>query len=796
MLVDRKRAGPETLPRRVGGALALCAALYVFAWGTKKHLPLSDWLTLRYLGYGVLAGTWSLSCIALGHVIVTRLLGRGGRVLEHLAISLGVGVGAFELALFLLGLARGLGTISFFALPLACLALGGRSLFSYLLPFAQRIEHARRRGWFSLGWLALLAIVFGSLCFVALYLPMLSPQNTSYDARWRHLFLAEQYAVYGGVRRFAEGWVFGTSPHQSVMLYTWAFTLPFGELFDRVELSAHLEFVTFFWTTMLGIPAMVRRLAPGANPAVVWAARFLFPGVLLYDSNLNGGTDHLGAVFAPALLLLALRAQRHMNVRVGMLLGAMIGAAAAAKETTALLLVPGPVLAVVFGFVIDARKLWRAPALSKPRLAGAVAAGIATLVFAAPHWLKNVLWHGDPLYPNLYKHVLGRPWSQDSAVAFEHALRGLLWSAPVTLDGLRDAIKTLALFSFVPHAWREMHFDIPTFGFLFTLFLLPLPFVRHAGKIWRVVAWVHVAILAWYWIHHEDRHLQGLVPWMAASVAATATLLWRRSGSITRALLVLTVGAQIAWGADMYFYPTHSMLGRRAPIQAAVSLLERNMTGRHSERLVFQTAQQAVGNALPKDAILLTHEKRDNVGIRRTVVTDFYGEQCGIDYQHLLTPDRVYAHLRSFGITHLMWSTGDSRGYTPLAGDLVFYEFAFRATAERRRVSGNWVASMPARAPAKTGDREVAVLGCAGSYTSGMYRLSDLATPRFGPRKHAYPAPREALGAESAWVARVFAIAVDVTCGATLSPRVARSFEHVVTRNTEWGHSHSLWIKR
>ena len=46
---------------------------------------------------------------------------------------------------------------------------------------------------------------------------------------------------------------------------------PGARLFDKMLLCAHLELVVFLVTTLVGIPALVRRLIPKADPRVVSA---------------------------------------------------------------------------------------------------------------------------------------------------------------------------------------------------------------------------------------------------------------------------------------------------------------------------------------------------------------------------------------------------------------------------------------------------------------------------------------------------------------------------------------------
>ena len=105
-----------------------------------------------------------------------------------------------------------------------------------------------------------------------------------------------------GRREGYGGWYVGTSPHLASFLYTWAFLQPASDLFDRIELAAHIEFVCFLFM-LAAIPVLVRRLVRGTRARFTWVARFLFPGIFLYDSSLVTGADHVAAIFAYDLRL-------------------------------------------------------------------------------------------------------------------------------------------------------------------------------------------------------------------------------------------------------------------------------------------------------------------------------------------------------------------------------------------------------------------------------------------------------------------------------------------------------------
>ena len=794
----RTRAGRW---RQLALVIVLSAATAVLLWVLNKHYPLRHWLFPRYACYFLCSGLWLAGCLASGHAALRWLLGRSLPLLEHLTVGFGLGVVLFQLLMFGLGMARLYGTALFVLLPLAMLAAGVRPLARDLSAAHQKLRAYSGPG-MRITALDLLVFVFGALCLVAVYLPVMMPGNISYDAGWRHLAIAEQYAVYGGIRRYDEGWIFAGSPQFASLIYAWGFLLPASTLFDRVELCAHLEFVAFCWTTLVGITAVARKLVPGGHPLVLWVARFAFPGIFLYDSNLSAGTDHLSAVLAPPLLLLGLRAFRAIEPRIGLLLGLFMAAAVCSKETAALLFVPAAALTVALRFALDLLaplRLLVAPRrrfaaalrcpLRKSALLGSITAGLCAIALSAPHWLKNLIWYGDPLYPNLHRYFSGHPWHQDAAYALRWGFLNTLYSPAQAPDLPWRALRTLLDFSFVPNDWWVMHRDVPVFGSLFTLLLGALPFLRGTRRIWFVVVWVHVAILAWYFGNPYERHLQAIVPWMAASVAATCVLLWRTRSLAVRAATVVLVAAQLIWGADMYFFP-----GARTPAKALSDFFAQSYQGKYEDRLAFETTPIAISAQLPRNAVLLLHDERLTLGFARKTVTDFYPEQYAIDYPRLTTPERVYAQLRQLGVTHLTF-TDSAEGFVPLGGDIAFYEFAWSFTENRRPVSGHWLAAMPKRPPPPPATRKVAVLACGEEYQNGIYELADLKVPRFGPAEHAFPAPRAAADDEANWGSEVFAIAVDGDCKIELSSKLRSQFERVAVRSSLWGRSHEIWLR-
>src|SRR5262249_39168384 len=144
------------------------------------------------------------------------------------------------------------------------------------------------------------------------------------------------------------------------------------------------------------------------------------------------------------------------------------------------------------------------------------AALLTSLVFTAPHWLKNWRWYGNPVYPMAPRLFSNRPWSAEAARAYE-LIDGSAWAPQGTLGAkLRQTLLALYSFSFEPHDYPRNHGVVPVFGSIFTLCLIVLPFVRAKPRLWMLALAANSGVMFWWWTHHEDRYLQALVPWMAA----------------------------------------------------------------------------------------------------------------------------------------------------------------------------------------------------------------------------------------------------------------------------------------
>ncbi len=766
MSTSRRESWAPRVTRWVIPALLLICA-FGFARFYGRFYPIEEWLFWRYASYWVACLIWSTSCLSTGYALVRRLRGTPMPFAETLCVSFAAGVVLFYLAVNALGAVKGLHASTFFALPLVMIAIGARPLWRFCRRYVRHVRY-RSSGPWRPTVLQLAIWTFGIAVLAMIYFEMLTPENVQFDARWKHLALAEQYAHRGFIPRFGEGWTVATNPHLASILFTWAFLLPGGALFDQVELALHMELTCFIWT-LATIPAAVRLLVPGARAWASWVARLLFPGVLLYDSSLAGGADHIAALFALPIFIVMIRSIPSLQPGRLALLALLMAGAAMPKLTAGMMLVPGPVLVIASVFV------WRAIRERQLSWTGPAAAVAVALGATAFFWLRNWIWYGDPLYPSLHEHLTLHPWTQDAATLFEFGYKEYqFWRPSRDWEGVKETLGALWTFSFVPHDYGRYHGDMPVFGSLYTLLLVALPFLRRARRIWLLVILTQLAIFTWYWIHHQDRYLQTLMPWMAAVTAALMIRIWQ-TGWASRLALSALVATQIVIGGDVYFIQTHAMV--RSPIKKVNDLLSSGYEKRYDERLDVFKGWTRARDAIPEEAHVMLHDNHVHLGLSRATTSDWGAWQFGISYGRLQSPAELWDLYRELGVTHLLWEDRTSKGWDSIAGDLVFFDFAINRTSGKKSVGNLRIGAMTDERPSSAPYGRVAYIGCGNTYATGLYDLSQMTTPVFGPEKENFAAPIHSATLEDVTgiLDEASFVVLDPDCAGKLSGDVARA---------------------
>jgi hypothetical protein len=721
----------------VTAAGALLLGTVVFALAVHRHAPIETWLVFRYALCWVLVALFAVACTAVGHTVV-RMVAPALPFSEHFTLAFAAGVFAFATLVFLGGIAHSLGGIFFGALPLSMIALAGPRAFRDLWP-ELRAAVLRVREAPPATPLTKAILAFGALGVLLVYLPILAPENVSYDARWYHLAIAEQYAVEGAIRRFPEGLAAGTYPQTATLLYTWAFLSPLGGLFDRVELAAHLELVLFI-ATLAGIPVLVKRLVPSFAGRGSWSVFFLFPAIFVYDSELSCGADHVAALFAVPVFLALLRAWDEPGPRSYALLGVLVSGVLSVKYTAASVAL-GPTVAI-FARAIQCAlgREGRASHRMRAWLGLAAFAGVC-LVLTAPYWLRNWVFYGDPVYPMLAQQFHPRPWAPD-ADEWHRTFRSLM-VIPDThqVKSVSDLLYVLATFSIDVHDFPHFHGKVPVFGSLFSIATLALPFLKGARSLAGLATVTYGGLAFWAILNPQDRYLQALLPWMVALTASVLILAWR-TGFFARVASGLAVGLQILWGADTYFLPSHAMT-RKLPAGAAIDLLGGRYVSRGPDGLTPFAPWPWIGRSLRHDARVLLHEGDLHLGIGVATVLDTIPFMYGIDYGRARSSKDVHELLRSMGVTHLLWQP-TSHASDSLAGDLVFLSFASRRAIPMAKIDPFVLAAMPSQAPLDPPFGPALIVSCSPRpYRAGVYELADLTVPpKPDDQLYRYPSPR------------------------------------------------------
>ncbi|MDX2020479.1 MAG: hypothetical protein SF187_09575 [Deltaproteobacteria bacterium] len=664
----------NTKVRAAAATILLLLGLVYFAVILNHLYSVTRWLAWRYLIQWSLASFWTFGCLSLGHYLVRHVLKQKFPAREHVLLSLATGVLAFGLVLFSCGLLGGLNGVFFLLCPFLLSLTFGPSFLVYAKRRCIRLVHLTAANGRAALWGAT-ARVFGLAGIAIIVLQIMTPQNVAFDAHWYHAAIAESYAVTGHIRRFNEGWFLGTLPQLATWIYTWAFLCPRASLAFRIELAAHLELVLFLFT-LAGVEPTVRWLLKGEGARAAWVSVFLFPGIFVYDSNLNLSADHiLGFWTLPALLvarrLFPVGSEQMVGIRRCVLLGIILSGALLTKYQVLYLVVALTFL--LFMSTFD--DLWTSPRVARPRIvllafARLSVAGVTVGVLTSPHWLKNLIWHGNPFYPFAHKLFGGFPWTAGT----EFRLLDAGWTPEGPLWGrLKETLVALASFSFKPHDWPDFHRDLPIFGSVFTLIMIPCLIIKPQRRLFSLALSTLVAIGTWYWTYHQDRYLQSLLPWIATFTAAALVTLWRTQSLAIRLALVSLIGIQLIWGFELPALPTHAMAGR-SPIMSTLDRLSSGYRGDWANRDDPATSLPRVAARLPERAVALLHEEHLRLGLGHWIVSDSFGRQGAIRYRNWDTRRRVYDRLAALGVTHIILRA-EPTGDFSLADNIVLFDF-------------------------------------------------------------------------------------------------------------------------
>lgn len=712
--------------------LASAAVLVVGLWGTayyagvvNKIYPIDGWL------FWSLAKLWgwmlvfSAACVAMGQLILDRLLRVELPPLESAVQAMAVGVVAFVMCMYAGGALGWFGPVYAVVLPLAFVAAGGRAAWRLLARI--RLELARPRKPSPFVWLVSAA---GVVCVALVYLGAMTPDSLNYDSTWSHLVIAQDYARHGRIVPWLANYNMGV-PHLASLIHTWGWTVPgLDHPALRWMMALHNEFGLFLWT-LAGVQAGVRRLTDEPELRAAWTSFFLFPIIFVYDNNLGGAADHIAAFFAVPMLLAALDVFKSFGAGSAALLAITAAGGLLTKYQVAYQIVS---IAAMLGV----RWLWLVIRRKQRRVAEADAAigwrelvraplivvGLGALL-VSPHFLKNAIFYNNPFYPfamdvfrNSYPSYPGASWlirynfTDDNWIPKGTTLQKLLYATELFFD-----------FSFEPH--YSFTKNVPSMGSLFTLLLPLVFFVRNAGKIAFAAVVASGAVFIWAYTYNLDRNIQIPMPILVCVTAALIVRGWQL-GWLARAGIVPLLLFQIVWGGDALFYSSHDR------IRSAMDLIRSGYEGNAVRRFDgYRSTFLTLRKVIPENARVLLHTSHVTLGIDREVIQDWQAFQGYINYEPIKSVRQLYDYYRERGITHILWEPG-ARPSPTKQEEVLFQGFVSRYAKLVGDFGSYRLMSMPSEPPPPEDAYRVVTVGL-GNYKDGLYPIQALRTNEYLP---------------------------------------------------------------
>jgi hypothetical protein len=724
---DRKLEGRRRLVAGVATLILCVGGVLIYAVRLNESYAIEDWLFWKIAVLWLYGALLAAACASCGFALLSRLRTPGSLpFVETVTTSVGLGLVCFTFGMYLGGALGLYGPWFALLLPGVLCAAGARGLGRYLWDSYRQWQQRPQR---PTNPIVIAACAWGGLCVAIVYFGALTPDAIGFDPAWYHLPIAQDYARHGGIIPFAD--YNRAFPHLASLVHTWAYTVPGLSTPLRWMLALHNEFFFFVWT-LAGVGAVARWLLDEGSLPGAWAGLFLFPGILVHDIHIAGGADHFLAFFAPILFLATVRAIEDFSIRNCAIVGIVAGGAALTKYQAIYMIGGSGALIAVSWLrqVVAARSQGRAVSqvLRGPLVTGAATIIVVGLLVTAPHFLKNIVFYNNPVYPFAQDVFTGStPSVPDAAEFVRTVFQEERWQPKGDLGArLSNAVKLFFTFSFEPHYSRTKNF--PIIGSLFTLLLPSLLFLAKPRRLWLAVAWCFVGIVVWGSTYLVDRYLVSIVPLMAAATVVILIRLWR-FGWIARVGIIPLVALQVVWAGDATVYSNMHRL------KSSMALVNSGYAGNTDAVFAnYRSAYRKLSDALPQDARVVLHSARLCLGIDRDLTYDITGAQGLISYAGIAGPRELYDYYRSLGFTHLVYTPNNRPGMVRQA-NILFLELVHHYGLNPTNFGGYRLVELPQTPPPDDSGYDVLMLGMGG-YRDGLYPVESLSTAQKGSSSH------------------------------------------------------------
>ena len=477
----------------------------------------------------------------------------------------------------------------------------------------------------------------------------------------------------------------------------------------------HTEFVLFLFT-LAGVAAALRwLLGARTGHGLGWVGFFLFPNIVIYDSDLGASADHVAAFFVvPMCLAIARSIERPERRGMWAMGGLLMGATLITKLQSAYLAMFLCVLVSVVAIVRAGLALRRRLGVPGVRLAmaGPVTLAACTVLGASPHLIEHTVFYKNPVYPIAQDVFRGsQPTMPDAPAMVNVVLTGDRKHGPAgdtRWARIKAGLRLVFTFAFEPH--YSFLGTRPSFGFLFTLLSPLVLFLPRSRRLKLGALVAAAAVFAWAMTYQIDRNLQILQPLLAAVTVGVMVRVWSL-GNLARLALALPIVLQVAWNMEYLF----------EPLQPRFEQARLGAEGQVDHRGI--KTRQLMNHLLPENAIVLLHAQHVSLGIERETLHDVGGFQGLIDQRPLHTTRAMYERYRALGITHLVW---DPAAYASSCQEEVVFNLLFTLDSTRLGTFGpNRLAVLPAAPPPAEQPYRTLALGVP-PYRDGIYTIDQM----------------------------------------------------------------------
>jgi hypothetical protein len=721
--MQRSHSTIPVLRSLIVGAVGAAAAL-VLAPILGHSYPVSGWLAWPVLTIWFWQIVLAASCVCFGEFILTAVLKcQPQSELETIALAAPVGVVSFTMGMYVGGFLGLYGPLFAISLPVTMLGVSLPVVVTRVRKLigrpASAAEPRSTLVWILWG--------FGVVMLAFLYLGIFSPDSLGYDATWNHMVTAQDYAREGRIVPLPGDWQRGI-PHLASIMYAWGFMVP-GLAVPALKwmMALHIEF-TLFVGTLVAVGALVNRLARRPVQAG-WVVLFVFPSLFVRDSELSCASDHVAGFFSAPLFLMVLITARSRETRHWFLLAVISAGAILTKLQMVFMIVPAVAVPTIV-IALDAIRAARRKESDRIRqlLRGPAVALGSLLVLTAPHFVKNVVYYGNPFYPFMQSVFPSHPGFPGAASIADETISSFGLKPPQEFrPRLDNALRLLVTFSFYPRHGTFGIGDRSYLGSLFTFLLPVVPFLRRPKFILLGASCGLAMLFLWGWTYPVDRNLQTFVPVLAAVVGATlaeaVALGWLASVGVAT-----LVACQIIGSSDLLF----STFDR---CEQAAKLIRSGIEGKAATRFDgYRKSFIEVGQALPQDAVVVLHNSHPSLGIDRRLYLDWGGYQGLFDGHTFKTPLDLYNRWKELGVTHFVFQRANHPTSTKQE-EVIYAAYLDRFAGPTRHIGEFEIVDVRANPPPQESPYEVVMLD-VGHYPDGLYRVDELSVWEDMPSKY------------------------------------------------------------